>query len=172
MTSDKGPEQEHFKANYIEVIKRVVPEFYEETEYQLFGSEEDLQYKVLGKILYAAKNISSLLMVPDTSSSWFGAQHLSSIRYVPYFVPYNELSRCTPAKFEKHVLAPLGKTFGDFPNVGEFSSFLLTSALPSTHLNSVTHSFAQNYSSIVDSNKSSVSAVSNELIDQLGWVTY
>ena len=170
MTSDKGPEQEHFKANYIEVIKRVVPEFYEETEYQLFGSEEDLQYKVLGKILYAAKNISSLVMVPDTSSSWFGAQHLSSIRYVPYFVPYNELSRCTPAKFEKHVLAPLGKTFGDFPNVGEFSSFLLTSALSSTHLNSVTHSFAQNYSSIVDSNKSSVSAVSNELIDQLGWV--
>ena len=170
MTSDKGPEQEHFKANYIEVIKRVVPEFYEETEYQLFGAEEDLQYKVLGKILYAAKNISSLVMVPDTSSSWFGAQHLSSIRYVPYFVPYNELSRCTPAKFEKHVLAPLGKTFGDFPNVGEFSSFLLTSALPSTHLNSVTHSFAQNYSSIVDSNKSSVSAVSNELIDQLGWV--
>jgi hypothetical protein len=57
MTSDKGPEQEHFKANYIEVIKRVVPEFYEETEYQLFGAEEDLQYKVLGKILYAAKTL-------------------------------------------------------------------------------------------------------------------
>jgi len=170
MTSDKGFEQEHFKANYIEVIKRIVPEFYDESQYQLFGAEEDLQYKVLGKILYAAKNISSLLMIPDTSSSWFGAQHLSSIRYVPYFVPYNQKSRCTPQKFEKHVLLPLGKSFADFQNVGDFSSFLLTSGLATTHLNSVTHSFAESYSSVVDSSKTSVSAVSNDLLDKLGWV--
>ena len=51
MASDSGPEQQHFKANYIEVIKRIIPEFYDETEYKLFGEEEDLQYNVLQRTL-------------------------------------------------------------------------------------------------------------------------
>jgi len=55
MASDKGPGQAHFKANYIEVIKRIVPEFYAETEYNLYGEEEDLQYRALASILYTAK---------------------------------------------------------------------------------------------------------------------
>ena len=176
MTSDKGPGQEHFKANYIEVIKRIVPEFYDETEYQLFGAEEDLQYKVLGKLLYAAKNLSGLLAVPNTgdSTTWFGggSSPLSSMRYVPYFVPYNRLSRCTPEIYEKHVLLPLGKSFANFTNVYDFSSFLLTSALPTTHLNQVTQTFAQNYSSLVDASKTHVSSVSNDLVDKLGWVYF
>ena len=42
--SDAGPHQQHFKSNYIEVLRRITPEFYLDKEYQLFGEEEDLQY--------------------------------------------------------------------------------------------------------------------------------
>ena len=64
--SDKGPGQEHVKANYIEVIKRIVPDFYDETEYKLYGEEEDLQYRVLASILSTAKSASSIIGKPTT----------------------------------------------------------------------------------------------------------
>ena len=123
--SDKGAGQQHFKSNYIEAIRRIVPEYYESTEYNLFGSEEDLQYRVLGSILYLARNVSSLLGAPTTYnlqvSSFSGNES-----YVPYFVPFNNLTDVSPTTYENYVLRPLGKTFGSFSNKEEFSNFLLT----------------------------------------------
>ena len=171
MASDSGPEQQHFKSNYIEVIKRIVPEFYDETEYNLYGEEENLEYNVLAKILYTAKNLSSLIEIPVSSVQFGGSsgEEYSSIRFVPYFVPFNKISRVSPYDYEKHVLNPLGKSLRDFTNVRDFSSFIITSALPNTHLNHVTEKFVSGYSSIVDPAVSSVSAVQNELLDNLGW---
>ena len=171
MASDSGPEQQHFKSNYIEVIKRIVPEFYDETEYNLYGEEENLEYNVLAKILYTAKNLSSLIDIPVSSGQFGGSsgEEYSSIRFVPYFVPFNKISRVSPYDYEKHVLNPLGKSLRDFTNVRDFSSFIITSALPNTHLNQVTDKFVSGYSSIVDPAVSSVSAVQNELLDNLGW---
>ena len=169
--SDKGAGQQHFKSNYIEIIKRIVPEYYESTEYNLFGSEEDLQYRVLGSILHLANNVSSLIGAPKTYnlqvSSFSGNE-----AYVPYFVPFNNLTDVSPTTYENYVLRPLGKTFGSFSNKEEFSNFLLTSALPHTTFNYVSDTFAHAFSSIVDPNVTTVSAVSNTLIDKLGWVYF
>ena len=171
MASDSGPEQQHFKANYIEVIKRIIPEFYDETEYRLYGEEEDLQYSVLAKLLYTAKNLSSLIDIPVSSTQFGGSGGtiVSSVRFVPYFVPFNKISRVSPYDYERHVLNPLGKSFRDFTNVRDFSSFVITSALPHTHLNNVTEKFVSGYSSIVDPTTSSVSSVQNALLSNLGW---
>jgi len=170
MASDKGPGQAHFKANYIEVIKRIVPEFYAETEYNLYGEEEDLQYRALASILYTAKNTSGILPSPKTDwpgpvSSFSGWQD-----YVPYFVPFNNRTDVSPTRYEQHVLRPLGKTLNSFTNVEEFQDFLLTSALPQTEFNNVSQNFVSSYSSTVTPTASSVSAVSNTLLKELGWV--
>ena len=169
--SDKGVGQEHFKANYIEVIKRIVPEYYEQTEYNLFGSEEDLQYRVLGSILHLASNISSLIGAPTTynlqSSAFSGNES-----FIPYCVPFNNLTNVTPATYENYVLRPLGKTFGSFRDKEEFSNFLLTSALPHTEFNNVSEFFGSSFSSIVDPGVTTMSGVANTLIDQLGWVYF
>jgi len=169
--SDKGAGQEHFKANYIEVIKRIVPEYYEQTEYNLFGSEEDLQYRVLGSILHLASHVSSLIGAPTTynlqSSAFSGNES-----FVPYCVPFNNLTNVTPATYENYVLRPLGKTFGSFRNKEEFSNFLLTSALPHTEFNNVSEFFGSSFSSIVDPAVTTMSGVANTLIDQLGWVYF
>lgn len=169
--SDKGAGQQHFKSNYIEVIRRIVPEYYESTEYNLFGSEEDLQYRVLGSILYLARNVSSLLGAPTTYnlqvSSFSGNES-----YVPYFVPFNNLTDVSPTTYENYVLRPLGKTFGSFSNKEEFSNFLLTSALPHTQFNYVTEFFGSSFSSVVDPNVTTMSGVANTLIDKLGWVYF
>ena len=169
--SDKGTGQEHFKSNYIEVIRRIVPEYYEETEYNLFGSEEDLQYRVLGSILYLAKNVSSLIGAPTTYNLQVSA-FSGNESYVPYFVPFNNLTDVSPTTYENYVLRPLGRTFGSFTNREEFSNFLLTSALPHTEFNHVSDTFAQQFSATVDPNVTTVSAVSNTLIDKLGWVYF
>lgn len=171
MASDSGPEQQHFKANYIEVIKRIVPEFYDETEYRLFGEEEDLQYNVLAKLLYTAKNMSSLIDIPVSSVQFGGSAGAaySSVRFVPYFVPFNKISRVSPYDYERHVMNPLGKSFRDFTNVNDFSSFIITSALPHTHVNYVTERFVSGYSATVDESVSSVSSVQNALLENLGW---
>ena len=169
--SDKGPGQEHFKANYIEVIQRIIPDFYEENEYNLFGQEEDLQYRVLGSILYLASNTSALIGKPTTYNLQVSS-FSSNDSFVPYYVPFNNLTDVSPTTYENYVLRPLGKTFASFPNRDEFEDFLLTSALPSTHPNYVTETFAQGFSATIGSTFSSVSAVSNELIDKLGWVYF
>ena len=168
--SDKGAGQEHFKANYIEVIKRILPDYYEETEYNLFGSEEDLQYRVLGSILYTANNVSSLVGRPTTYEGSEASSFSSNADFIPYFVPFNDLTDVSPTTYETYVLAPLGRRFSSFANKEEFSNFLLTSALPHTHLNYVSEHFAQQFSATVDPNITSVSAVSNTLLDKLGWV--
>lgn len=169
--SDKGAGQQHFKSNYIEVIKRIVPDYYDETEYNLFGSEEDLQYRVLGSILYVTNNVSSLIGAPTTYnlqvSSFSGNES-----YIPYCVPFNNLTDVSPTTYENYVLRPLGKTFASFTNQAQFSDFLLTSALPHTQVNYVSDYFARQFSSIVDHNVTTVSAVSNTLIDKLGWVYF
>ena len=169
--SDKGSGQEHFQSNYIEVIRRIVPEYYETTEYNLFGSEEDLQYRVLGSILYLANNVSSLLGAPTTYNLQVSA-FSGSEAYVPYFVPFNNLTDVSPTTYENYVLRPLGRTFGSFANKDEFSNFLLTSALPHTEFNYISDTFAQAFSGTVDPNITTVSAVSNTLIDKLGWVYF
>ena len=169
--SDKGKGQEHFKSNYIEVIKRIVPEYYDVTEYNLFGSEEDLQYRVLGSILYAANNVSSLIGAPTTynlqASSFSGNES-----YVPYCVPFNNLTDVSPTTYENYVLRPLGRTFNSFKNKSEFSDFLLASALPHTEFNNVSDFFCSSFSSIIDPNVSTTSGVANTLIDKLGWVYF
>ena len=178
MNSDTGPKQEHFKANYIEVLQRIVPEFYAETEYSLFGEEEDLQYNVLAKILYAAKNASGLFGQPVTTdlSSFSAGGYASSITtsaslpWVPFFVPFNKKTEVTPAKFEKHVLRPLGTSFASFQNVKAFSSFMLTSGLPHFRFNEVNSTFATNYKNNVNANVSSVGLVQDELLKTLGGV--
>ena len=169
--SDKGPGQEHVKANYIEVIKRIVPDFYDETEYKLYGEEEDLQYRVLASILSTAKSASSIIGKPTTYNLQVSA-FSSNAYYVPYFVPFNNLTNVTPATYEKYVLRPFSKSFGSFTNQDEFKDFLLTSALPHTHFNQVTDFFASSFSSLVDPTVTTVSAVSNTLIDKLGLVYF
>ena len=169
--SDKGAGQEHFKANYIEVIKRILPDYYEQTDYNLFGSEEDLQYRVLGSILYLANNVSSLIGRPTTYNLQVSA-FSSNESYVPYFVPFNGLTEVSPTTYETYVLAPFGKRFSSFTNKQEFSDFLLTSALPHTQANYVSDFFASSFSATVDPNITTVSAVSNTLIDKLGWAYF
>ena len=169
--SDKGTGQQHFKSNYIEVIKRIIPEYYDETEYNLFGSEEDLQYRVLGSILYVTNNVSSLIGSPTTYNLQVSS-FSSNNDYIPYCIPFNNLTDVSPTTYENYVLRPLGKTFASFTNEGQFSDFLLASALPHTQFNYVSEFFAQQFSAVVDPNITSVSAVSNTLIDKLGWVYF
>ena len=165
--TDVGPSQQHFKSNYIEVLKRITPEFYLDEEYKLFGEEEDLQYRVLGSILSTANNLSSLIPAPIRSQ----ASSLSSnLELVPYFVPFNDLTNVSPSDFEKHVLRPLGRNFKSFKNQVEFSSFVTASALPSFALNQVPASFVNNYSALVDPTASSTLLVQDKLLDALGWV--
>ena len=169
--SDKGAGQEHFKANYIEVIKRILPDYYEETEYNLFGEEEDLQYRVLGSILYLANNVSSLIGRPTTYNLQVSA-FSGNEAFVPYFVPFNNLTDVSPTTYEKYILRPFGKTFASFTNKEQFSDFLLTSALPHTQVNYVSDYFASGFSSTVDPNITTVSGVSNALIANLGWAYF
>ena len=165
--SDAGPHQQHFKSNYIEVLRRITPEFYLDEEYKLFGEEEDLQYRVLASILSTANNTSSLIPTPIvTQASAFS----SNLSFVPYYVPFNNMTDVSPSKFEEHVLRPFNKSFKSFTNQLDFSSFIVTSALPSFALNQLTTDFVTNYTSQVDPTASSTGLVQDSLLDNLGWV--
>lgn len=155
-------DQKHFRSNYIDIVTRNVPELYGEKEYQIFGEEENLSYIVLKHLFNLAKNTSSVV---TASNTFTGASS-----FYKFYNPENQLTRVTPDRFTDHVLKPLGKSISGFRNKDEFEDFLLASALPHTHLNNVTTSFAAGYSSLVDSEVSTVALVEQKLIDKLGWV--
>ena len=69
------------KYNYIEIVNRMVPEFYRETDFRLYGEEEDVSLTFLGKMLKAAIQNDLYLTV----SSFDLTERMSTSAVAKYF---------------------------------------------------------------------------------------
>ena len=152
------PNKKYFQHNYIDVIQSITPELYHDTDYSIYGNEEDILYSVLGKVLKAADGISSILNVSNADTSTL-QQH---------FIRRNNLTNIKPAFFEHKILKPLGSTFDNFSTRAEFRSYLSSVILPHIHTDHPTAVFRQGVQEI-DPTVSSMALTRDYLRDNLSW---
>jgi hypothetical protein len=145
------------KYDYIEVVNRMVPEFYRESDYDRFGSEEDVSLAFLGKLLKAA--IQNDLIFGEVSTL-----DLSAVSQ--YFVPEGA-TKVSPIKFQTKIMALYGKEFQQFPNKDSFKSWLSGTLYPDIPLNEPS-GFHSLLSSVGFSAYEDLSATHEYLIDNLG----
>ena len=144
------------KYNYIDVVNRMVPEVYRETDFRLFGEEEDISLTFLGKLLKAA--IQNNLL--------FDVSTLDTSTLAKWFVP-NEQTHITPNSFQGKILTPYGLTYDDFANKEEFKAWVSGTFLPDAVVNNPAGFFAE-VSGYGFGFASSLGLTHDYLIDALG----
>lgn len=144
------------KYNYIDIVNRLVPEYYRETDYRLNGSEEDLSLTFLGKLLKAATE----------NDLYFDVSTLSKADIARYFVPQGK-TKVSPNTFEGKFLVPYKKKLSDFETKQDFKDFLTSRFLPDTVVNSPTGFFSA-LSGYGFGEFSSLSTVHSYLIQEFG----
>ena len=156
-----GVDQKYFQHNYVEVVRGSVPSLYEDTDFSIFGSEEDLLYHVLGKVLKTANDITSLIDVSSYDASDTRA----------HFILRNNKTNIRPYLFEKKILKALGASFSDYENEDDFKSFVSGTLIPAINLNSPSDSFVSGVSAL-DSSVNTPLKAHEYLIDTLSWLYF
>ena len=158
-TSDKGNSQKYFKYNYIDQVQHLVPEFYDELDFRMEGSEDDVSYAVLGKLLRAIKHSDGILPVS-------GYSYASSL--YPFYLPENRKTRVTPNKFSSKILRSFGKDWSDFKNQSDFLEYASGTILPAIRTNHFDLDWASDLAKKVDASLSDAGTVQQYLVDNLG----
>lgn len=156
----KRKSRKYYKHNYIEVINSLVPDLYDDTDYSIYGGEEDILYTVLGKILKTVEDIQSITNVSSTN--------VSSIRQL--FISRNNLTNIRPWVFEQKILKPLQTSFDAFPNRTAFKSYVSSTLLHQIPLNKPTTAFQEGVETYVDSTVSTLPLTHNYLFQNLSWL--
>ena len=144
------------KYNYIEIVNKGVPEYYRESDYRLYGSEEDISLTFLGKILKAAIQNDLLFTVSGKDK----------FEVAEYFVP-EQKTNITPNSFQSKILAPYGLTFDSFTSQDEFTTWFSGTFLPDAILNNPRGFYTQ-ISGYGFDNYSSLALTHEYLLDNLG----
>ena len=156
----KRRNRKYYKHNYIDVIKTMVPSLYEDTDYSIYGSEEDILYTVLGKVMKTAEDIKVISNV--------SGYDVSALRRL--FISRNNLTNIKPFTFEQKILKPLQTSFDAFPNRTAFKSYVSSTLLHKIPLNKPTTEFQEGVETYVDSTIDSLPKVHNYLFQNLSWL--
>ena len=157
-----GKSRAYYQYNYIDIIQKLVPSMYIDTDSSLYGNEEDILYGILGKILGAAQGIQGILPLSAYDAS----------SYKKHFIPRNDLTNLKPHLFEGKILAAFQRKLTDFGSSTEFGDFVSGTVLPEITRNQPTSTFVSAVSANVNSEVSSVEIAHQYLIDSLSWVYF
>ena len=152
--------RKYFQHNYVDVIKNITPDLYADADYAIYGTEDDVLYSVLGKILKAVDEVDSIISV-DT----YDASELQQ-----RFIVRNNLTHIRPNVFENKILKALGKSFSNFESKYAFKQFIENELLPNIHTNDPTPKFWTGVRENVDPSLDTKSKVKKFLMETLSWV--
>ena len=118
------------KYDYIEVVNRMVPEFYRETDFKLYGSEEDTSLVFLGKILKAA--IQNDLFLDVSNGTLTGPLDTSTV--ATNFVPEGR-TKIGANEFEQRFLVPFGVNYETFDTTNDLKEWFSSTLIPAIEVN-------------------------------------
>ena len=148
-----------YQHNYIDVISNITPDLYKDTDYAMFGTEEDILYSTLGKVLNVVDNIDGILSVDATPVSVLQQK----------FIPRNNLTNLRPYIFDQKILKPLGRSLNDFTSKEEFEAYLSGVLLPLIPLNTPSPTFIEGVRTTIDTTVTDTATAHQYLIDTLSW---
>ena len=103
--------KEYYQHNYIEAVKTAVPTLYEDTDISIYGTDEDILYSVLGKIIRVVDAIPSLISVSSYETS--------SLQ--EHFILRNNKTDVKPYLFNNKIVRAFGVEAGDYKKYLEVS---------------------------------------------------
>ena len=153
------PDKKYFQHNYVEVVRSLTPDLYADTDYAIYGTEDDVLYTVLGKLLKTVDEIDQIVDVDNVDKEGLMRR----------FIMRNNLTYLRPAIFETKILRALGTSFSAFSNKADFKKYLEKYVLPEIYVNNPSQNFMKGVVRNVDSSISSVGLVKDYLLDTLSW---
>ena len=117
--------RKYFQHNYVDVVKSITPDLYSDTDYAIYGTEDDVLYSVLGKLLKTVDEIGTIVDVDNYEASDLQQR----------FIVRNNLTHIRPNIFENKILKALGKSFSDFESKYSFKQYIENELLPNIQLN-------------------------------------
>jgi hypothetical protein len=118
--------QKYFKRNYIDALKKIIPQVYFNDEIELSGNHVNYANQVINSHMVANNGIATILPVSALSSD----KNLSSIDtpsgFSRFFYKQNVPNIITPDDFERNILAPLGNFYRDFDSSSTFLTHVKT----------------------------------------------
>ena len=149
-----------YQHDYVDVIKSITPDLYADTDYAIYGQEDDILYSVLGKVLKTVEAIGNIIDIHDITDEDLKRR----------FILRNNLTHIRANTFENKILKAVGKSFSDFESKYAFKQYLENELLPSIRLNSPTQTFRNGVRDNVDSSINTPDKVKKFLLDTLSWV--
>ena len=153
------PDRKYFQHNYVEVVRTLTPDLYTDTDYAIYGTEDDVLYAVLGKLLKTVDEIDQIVDVDNIGKPGLMRR----------FIMRNNLTHLRPAIFETKILRALGTSFNAFSNKADFKKYLENYVLPEIYVNSPSQNFMKGVVRNVDASVSSVGLAKDYLLDTLSW---
>lgn len=146
--------RKYSRRNYVEVLKTILPEIYQEKDLELANISSDLSYDILRadtslitKFAYLNRSIRPL--IEDFEDNYFELGPWNTDDYrdqvafptvaeesgyaeglVKYFIPQNKLTYIEPDEFILEILDPLGYDINDYTTSGEFYTFFKDTLYP------------------------------------------
>ena len=127
----EAAQQNFFKSNYLDVLKKVVPTFYFSEDQAISGTHISYIDQLLNSYCRIVSNIRDISLVSALEYD----NYLSAIDtpegFAPYFYKQQSIPTLSPAIFEREILYPLGKSFRDYETSSSFINYISGTWLPS-----------------------------------------
>ena len=123
--------QAYFKRNYLDALRKIIPEFYFNDERVISGTQVSFPNQLINSHILANKNQSTILPVSSLTYDTYLSSLNTPQGFAKYFGKQNPVAQISTDDFERNILVPLGKTFKDFPTSAAFANYISGTFLPS-----------------------------------------
>lgn len=166
-------QQQYFKRNYSEAIRKLIPKFYFDDEVRVSGQHVSFPNQLINSHILANKNQSEIFPV----SSLTYDEELSSLGtpagFAKYFYKTQYPAQLNSDDFQRNILFPLNKKYSDYKTSAEFIDYVSGTLLPSIPMVYTGHHENDNLATLTASAfANDSSGTYRYLADNLGWVYF
>ena len=127
----KSQTQQFFKRNYLDAIRKIIPDFYFVDEANISGTHISYPNQLINSHILANKNQATILPVSALQYD----SYLSSVGdpsgFAKYFYKQYNPAQITSDDFQRNFLTPLQIKFSDYGTSSEFLNYISGTFLPS-----------------------------------------
>lgn len=166
-------EQQYFKRNYSDAIRKIIPKFYFADEAAVSGTHVSFPNQLINSHILANKNQAEIFPVSsltyDTDLSTLGTPE----GFAQYFYKTKSPAQINADDFQRNILGPLNKNLRDYATSQAFADYVSGTLLPSIPM---VHAGAHSTDNLATLTASAFandsSGTYKYLAENLGWVYF
>ena len=166
-------EQQYFKRNYLEAIRKIIPKFYFADEQTISGTHISFPNQLLNSHILANKNQATILPVSGLQYDPYLSGISNPEGFSRYFHTNTSPAQIDTDDFQRNILFPLGRKLSDYTTSEAFVDFVTSSLLPTIPLVCAGHHELDNLADLTASAYATDSSGTYAyLANNLGWLYF